>query len=131
VSDDGKWVEVPLEWGTHTDLQKGRVRQCGNCGAIITATTIVQHQNFHKTFTHRKDGGMSKVLWCDPGDHPFKADAPGSATLQGSQVDDNGMRQEVTQDVCVTHNPYASQTAKDNAVRAQLTAAAETELNRL
>jgi hypothetical protein len=50
---------------------------------------------------------MSKVLWCDPGDHDFKAGAPGSTHFTGTMIDNDGKTVTVDQDACRLHNPYA------------------------
>lgn len=71
---------------------------------------------------------MSNVMWCDPGDHSFKANAPGSVHFQGTQVDENGIRQTVDTDACAEHNPYAPESTKDDVQRRRLTAQAEAEL---
>ncbi len=71
---------------------------------------------------------MSRFLWCDPGDHPFKAGTPGSAHFQGTQTDQNGAQQTLTQDVCPEHNPYATIEQKENAERKRLTREAAAEL---
>lgn len=70
---------------------------------------------------------MSKVLWCDRGDHAFKADAPGSTTLTGEQVDDNGVRVRVEEDICPEHNPFLK-AKREREEKAALTAKAEAEL---
>lgn len=48
---------------------------------------------------------MSKVAWCDQGDHAFKAGEPGSLSFTGTGFDENGtpVRQEM--DSCAKHNP--------------------------
>ena len=46
---------------------------------------------------------MSKVLWCDKGNHPFKAGEIGSQQIQGTIVDENGIQQVVTMDCCRLH----------------------------
>lgn len=54
---------------------------------------------------------MSKVLWCDPGKHAFKAGSPGSLHLDGSTVGDNGQDENQTMDACAQHNPLRAQPA--------------------
>lgn len=71
---------------------------------------------------------MSSVLWCDKGDHAFKAGVPGAAHFEGTQTDENGVQQSITQDVCPEHNPYAPTAVKDAAQLRRLTSAAESEL---
>jgi hypothetical protein len=79
--------------------------KCGNCGANVDYRDRNQHENFHKTFSNRKDDTMSNVLWCDYGDHAFKRGTPGSASFDATSVDDNGQNVNATMDACPTHNP--------------------------
>lgn len=48
---------------------------------------------------------MSKVAWCDGGDHAYKANQEGSATFAGTQYDKDGNPVQVTMDYCAEHNP--------------------------
>ena len=77
-----------------------------------------QHENFHKTYTYRRDGEMSKVSWCDYGSHAFKAGSPGSASFDASEIDVNGNNVRTTLDACEDHNPLAVQR---NAAKYELT----------
>lgn len=52
---------------------------------------------------------MSKVLWCDPGNHAFKAGSPGSIHFQGSSVGDNGEQINSDVDACIDHNPFRAE----------------------
>ena len=47
---------------------------------------------------------MSSAAWCDPGNHAYKANEPGSQTIQGSQVDENGATQVVNLNACKEHS---------------------------
>jgi hypothetical protein len=87
------------------------------------------HTNFHKTFTNRSDGNMSSVLWCDPGNHAFKAGSPGSVHFQGTQVNGDGADESVNTDACAVHNPYAPKDVKEREEKKMLTAQVEEELN--
>lgn len=72
---------------------------------------------------------MSTVLWCDKGDHAFKAGVPGALHFTGTQTDEDGRQVDMTQDICPEHNPYAPVKLRENAERKTLTAKAEEELN--
>jgi hypothetical protein len=121
------WVNVGN--GVYPEFQLGRIMQCGDCGAICTVSTRQQHENFHKIYSHRRNASMSNVLWCDPGNHAFKAGAAGSIHFQGSQIDDDGKTVTVDTDACAEHNPHAPKATRENAERMRLTAEAEQELN--
>lgn len=47
---------------------------------------------------------MSKVSWCDYGDHPFKNGEEGSASFQGTEFQD-GVPVQTSMDACAKHNP--------------------------
>lgn len=47
---------------------------------------------------------MSKVAWCDYGDHPYKEGVEGSASFQGTEYKD-GLPVETSMDACPEHNP--------------------------
>ncbi len=80
--------------------------QCGSCQAIIEPKMIQYHNNFHETFSNRIGQDMSRVLWCDPGNHAFKAGSPGSVNFQGSQTEENGAVTTTDVDACAEHNPF-------------------------
>lgn len=71
---------------------------------------------------------MSTVLWCDNGNHAFKAGIPGAAHFEGTQTNGEGATVSMSQDVCPEHNPYAPADIKEEFQRKRLTAEAETEL---
>lgn len=91
---------------TSSDYRNGRYSECASCGATITDTNHRQHVNFHKTFTNRRDGNMSRVLWCDQGEHAFKADSPGSLHFEGTGYDETGKQVQQDMDACAEHNPF-------------------------
>lgn len=107
-----------------------RIYDCYTCGSYVPMDRFTQHDNFHKTFTNRGDGNMSTVLWCDKGEHAFKAGMPGAAHFTGTQTDEDGRQIDVVQDMCPMHNPYAPANLREEAERKALTAMAESELNR-
>lgn len=109
------------------DYQAERVQQCGSCGSIVPYSNRLQHDNFHLTFSNRRDQTLSKVSWCDYGNHAFKASEPGSSTFQGSQVDEKGMTQTVDMDACRDHNPMRA--AFEQVELKALTQKAEAELS--
>lgn len=93
----------------------GRDNACYECGAITHPDHYGQHSNFHANFIHRsevKDGfAVSAVKWCDAGNHAFKANAPGSQSLDVTQRGDDGKEERVTMDMCASHAfPTAPQT---------------------
>jgi hypothetical protein len=116
------WIPVNITVST------SRCDQCGTCGSIVPYANRTQHTNFHATFTNRKDGNMSSVLWCDKGDHAFNAKAPGSAHFEGTQIDENGANVFVTQDICAEHNPNAPVSTQHRAQLTRLTNEASDEL---
>ncbi len=92
-------------WGTRYDpnVPDGH-RACYTCGANVPIGSIVQHENFHKTFSNLRSEGMSKVSWCDYGDHPFKSGEDGSASFEGTEFKD-AVPVRTTMDACREHNP--------------------------
>lgn len=94
--------------------------KCGECGAHVAPKDRTQHENFHENFSNRRDATVSKVMWCDRGDHPFKAGAPGSSTFEGTMVDEDGVTQRVTEDVCAEHNPFNIKGVARAAIEAEL-----------
>jgi hypothetical protein len=120
---------MAVSWLTGTYYpEKEKCSKCGNCGAVVIWRDMKQHEAFHATFSNRIGQDMSKVLWCDPGNHAFKAGSPGSVNFQGTQIDEDGMTRTVDTDACAEHNPYAPQNLKDDSIRRRLTAEAEHEL---
>jgi hypothetical protein len=101
---------------------------CSICQGLVTSVTQEGHNNFHATFTNRTDGKMSNVLWCDNGNHAFKAGAPGAIHFEGTQQDENGSPVTVVTDACAIHNPFAPKDVKDSEERKMLTAEVEEEL---
>ncbi len=81
--------------------------ECLDCGSTVHGKNRGQHSNFHANFIHRsevKDGfAVSAVKWCDPGDHAFKANIPGSQSFTGQERDENGSVTEVSMDMCPRH----------------------------
>ena len=115
------------------EIERGRYWQCATCGSAVADSNQIQHDNFHKTFTNRSDGNMSAVLWCDLGNHAFKAGMPGSAQLTGTITNDEGRQETVTQDSCAVHNytNYNSGKVTQGAIDQQATANASDELNQI
>lgn len=79
--------------------------ECFTCGATVPYNRQTQHNNFHLTYSNRKnqDANM-RVDWCDYGDHPFKADEEGSASFSGTEVKE-GKTFNTTMAACSRHNP--------------------------
>lgn len=94
-------------WGNSYDssIPDGYVT-CLTCGSIVrwTVGEKMQHENFHKTFSNRRNESMSKVSWCDYGDHPYKNGENGSASFEGTEFKD-GVPMQTTMDACAKHNP--------------------------
>lgn len=64
-----------------------------------------QHDRFHEAFVPKSEvQAVSAVKWCDTGDHPFKAGAPGAQTLTVTENDDDGFPVSKTLDVCGLHS---------------------------
>jgi hypothetical protein len=81
---------------------------CFECGAFVDDyNKRTQHNAFHTNFIHRaevKDGvAVSAVKWCDAGNHAFKANAPGSQSVDVVQRDDDGREERVVMDMCAEH----------------------------
>ncbi len=51
---------------------------------------------------------MSRVSWCDYGDHPFKRGVEGSASFSGTEFVE-GRAVDTTMDACPDHNPMRIQ----------------------
>lgn len=49
---------------------------------------------------------MSNVTWCDPGNHSFKANEPGSTHYSAQEIDENGNPVIGEVDACKLHNPF-------------------------
>jgi len=100
-------------WLTETIASSaGTLYRCGNCGAAVPGKNTRQHEDFHQTFSNRKDDSMSTVLWCDPGNHAFKKGAPGSLHFEGELVnEETGMTENQSMDACVDHNPMRINTS--------------------
>jgi hypothetical protein len=123
------FVVTPIPREVAYGISRGdTLAYCATCNGLIHSSVWKFHENFHLTFTNRSDGNMSSVLWCDTGNHAFKAGSPGAAHFEGTQTDADGVPQTMTQDVCAEHNPYAPAAEKEKAERLRLTAQAESEL---
>lgn len=87
------------------------VRECLTCGAAVyqDSEKLAKHDKFHAEFSNRKGSEMGAVLWCDPGDHPFKADAKGSFRGSAQIIGDDNQPHSETMDACATHNPMRAQ----------------------
>lgn len=79
---------------------------CNTCHGFFTPNMLAEHEQFHKSYTNRTGGIVSTVSWCDPGDHPFKAGAPGSAHYTAEAIGDDGSRQAMDMDACRDHSPF-------------------------
>lgn len=80
---------------------------CFDCGATVYPSARHQHNAFHASYIHRsevKEGfAVSAVKWCDLGNHAFKANSPGSQSIDVMQRGDNGQEERVTMDMCADH----------------------------
>lgn len=97
--------------------------KCVECGSSVHGPQRGQHKNFHANYIHRsevKDGfAVSTVVWCDLGDHAFKADSPGSQSLNVVQRGDDGEEKRVMMDMCAKHAfPTASPVTNNPTMRA-------------
>jgi hypothetical protein len=74
-----------------------------------------QHSKWHTDV--ERGIQMSKVAWCDPGDHAFKANSPGAMSFTGQQTDENGYPQTINMDVCGVHsgNLYGGPAAEEKS----------------
>lgn len=81
-------------------------RQCFKCGAIIGSPDAQEdHYRFHLNMVPREEASvMSKVNWCDIGDHAFRANEPGSQTMTVQHTDDDGRTVTEAMDVCGMHS---------------------------
>jgi len=106
------WFRMPYRYTI-----VGGMLRCLECGGSFKKPTggypaptddlLIQHTQYHDSVIKREDVTvMSAVLWCDRGDHPFKARTPGSSKIRASLASEDGYMEEVVQDVCPEHNPY-------------------------
>lgn len=116
-------------WEFKGRLINGNESECVQCGGIIFRERMRQHNLYHEQYAYTKDtGAMSNVLWCDNGDHAYKAGQPGSISFNAEQYDENGAVQQVKQHACADHNPFKKQ--YQEAQLAALTEQAADELKR-
>jgi len=85
--------------------------RCYKCGATVRRPEMHKHSNWHVEV--EKGIQVSKVSWCDPGDHAFKANTPGAMSFTGQQNDDNGVPQTVSMDVCGVHSGHVFGTSQE------------------
>lgn len=101
-------------YGPVNNLAGMRYCPCFTCGATVQTKDLTQHTNFHKNFTNVRSEDMSRVSWCDYGDHAYKRGVAGSVTLNGVEYDENNVAHNTDMDACPDHNPLniAKQAAK-------------------
>ena len=97
--------EALLKWGdVGYDSNTGA---CTECGSTVHGARRNQHTNFHANYIHRaevKDGfAVSAVKWCDLGNHAFKANSPGSQSLNVVNRNEDGTEENVVMDMCGEH----------------------------
>ncbi len=98
---DAVWVTPPVDYNR---VVGERLMHCATCGSSVGTRNRVQHENFHKTFSHRREEDMSRVNWCDYGNHAFKRGEEGSASFSGTEYKD-GVPIATQMDACREHNP--------------------------
>jgi hypothetical protein len=109
---------MAIQWLQSYAVMKS-VDQCSECQALVERKYQRAHENFHVTFGHKKEVGMSKVSWCDTGEHAFKAGENGSASFEGVQYED-GRPVNRQQDVCAKHNPYNATAEIEKAITSRV-----------
>jgi hypothetical protein len=79
------------------------------CGANVTMGVATDmHTGYHNNMISREESiAMSSVVWCDPGNHAFKAGTRGSQSMTGTEYDDNGNPAQVRMDICPEHTQKA------------------------
>lgn len=70
---------------------------CNQCLAVVQRVSADDHTRWHE---EQRRMTVSTVLWCDSGNHAFKAGRPGSQSVQGSEINEEGISVSVQQDVC-------------------------------
>jgi hypothetical protein len=43
---------------------------------------------------------MSRAAWCDQGEHAFKLGEPGSQTMSGTEIGEDGISRTIDYDMC-------------------------------
>lgn len=92
-------------------------RGCVACGGKFESNS--QHARFHNIMVSREEAQhMSSVLWCDTTEidelnphgigHAFKAGQPGSQTMTGTQINEDGFEESVRMDLCAAHTPQGA-----------------------
>lgn len=81
------------------NLQSLPYKKCTQCDD----TVYTPEASLHIERCQRKEDPMSRVAWCDPGDHAFKADTPGSQSGSMSVNGPDGTRKEIQYDACPKH----------------------------
>ena len=95
-----RYTEYPINWRT-----SAFVKICGICNAMVPPDGIPGHDAFHEGMIPREDYlAMSNVLWCDPGDHAFKAGMPGSQRFNGTVIGEDGESITQLMDACPEHS---------------------------
>lgn len=74
---------------------------CSRCGE--TVNTMYANEHIKNKHPHEREYEMSTAAWCDPGDHAFKRDIPGSQSGTMTIRDENGIPQTVNYDACPDH----------------------------
>lgn len=110
---NGCYAQVPFEYRKRHIERECNVRRetqrasngtnlCADCGATVRQSEWEKHRKWHKEIREGMD--MSRVAWCDYGDHPFKRGVEGSASFSGTVNTPDGPEvQEM--DACPQHNP--------------------------
>lgn len=99
-----RYVGIPND--VAYDMHAHKTMYCIDCNAVVPMSRQGMHNDYHDSYTNRKDGNMSSVLWCDRGDHAFKAGSPGAVHFQGTETDEHGVEHTTNVDACVKHNPF-------------------------
>jgi hypothetical protein len=83
--------------------------RCSMCSADVESGDRSAHEAFHANYVHadsiQNGRVMSNVLWCDYGDHAFKAGAPGSGDFEGTYYAEDGTPVREKRHACGEHNP--------------------------
>jgi hypothetical protein len=102
------------------EFNRGAFHHCFSCGCIVPESALNHHHDYH-LFVAKKGNTVSTVSWCDPGNHPFKAGAPGSVDYTASVVNAEGRRETLVMDACADHSPFNPPEAKQQkAIEAEL-----------
>jgi len=82
--------------GSLIDIQRGGT-------FYVEPSEVEQHERMYHRTTMEGTRTMSAVLWCDPGDHAFKANVPGAQSATMTVRNEEGVPEQQQFDACPEH----------------------------